>query len=405
MKKLFIALAAAALCFAACDPEEDIKTLSANVILKVDDSSVPMPEKFNVKVTGADNVEVFNQEVAASASSVTVSGIISGVYSVSVDGSVIADGCNYLFSGALNSVAITTDGQNIELPLTVSKEAALLFKEIFYTGASGITEPGSTSPYRDDNFFEIFNNSKETIYLDGICIANCAPTTATEILTWEIPNADNYVYAISIWQFPGSGTQYPLEAGKSVVLASIPIDHTQKISGSINLTSADFEFFVENQQIYPDNQSIPNMVLKFGSFGNGADRYLPTVMGPAMILFKPDGAIDNSTFVSAKDKTDKCKEIPISWIIDGVEAVEKQANLDFKRFPATVDGGAVYMTNSVEYDPFHGILPAQNIFHHTGISFSRKYKNGTDITGGLVDTNNSSNDFVANTTPAIRRGL
>lgn len=410
MKKFFsMAFVAAALCFAACDPTDEIKTFSANLILKAEDSSVPMPEKFSVKVTGEDQTVVFDQEVetanAGDVVSVAVSDLYSGVYNISVTGGIAYGGCSYVFSGALTSAAITEEGQSVEVALTVSKESALLFKEIYYAGPSGYKEEGASSPYRDDNFFEIFNNSESDMVLDGLCIANCAPTTASEILSWTIPNAENYVYSIAIWQFPGNGSQYILKAGESVVLASVPIDHTKKIEGSLDLSSADFEFFVENQNIYADNTSIPNMILKFGSFGNGADRYLPTVMGPAMILFKPEGDIDNSTWVSPEGKDDHCKEIPLSWIIDGVEAVNQEKNLEFKRFPAAIDGGAVYMTKGIEYEPIPGYPMVMTRYDHTSVSFSRKYKNGTDIKGGLVDTNNSTNDFVANDAPVIRRGL
>lgn len=407
MKKYFAILAIAALSFAACEKTDEVKTFSANIVLTSAETGIPMPAEYSVKVTAQDGTVAFDKTVPAEGSKVVVDNLLSGVYNVSVFGSVNSDGNTYNFSGSLNAIAITEAGQNVEVALTASKEAALLFKEIFYTGGSGRFPEGSSQPYRDDNFYEIFNNSNADAYLDGLCIAHVAPTTASEILTWELDggrNANDYVYCLSIWQFPGNGTEYKLEPGKSVVVASVPIDHTKIISGTVDLSSADFEFFVENQNIYADTPAIPNMILKFGKFGNGADRYLPSVMGPAMILFKPAGAIDNSTFVSPVGKTDQCKEIPISCIIDGVEAVQKADMIEFKRLPASVDGGAVYMANSVKY--VHPLIGMEmTSWDHTGISFSRKYKNGTDITGGLVDTNNSTEDFVANDTPVIRRGL
>ena len=408
MKKLFIAFAVAAFCFAACQEKpEEIKSFSANIVLTSAEAGVPLPAEFSVKVTSQEGTVVFEQTVAAEGAKFIVENILSGIYNVSVFGVNNFGGITYNFSGSLNSVAITQEGQTIEVTLAASKESALLFKEIFYVGGSGRFPEGSSQPYRDDNFFEIFNNSSVDAYLDGLCIANVAPTVASEVLTWELDggrNAKDYVYCQAIWQFPGNGKDFVLKPGKSVVLASIPIDHTKIISGTVDLSSADFEFFVENQNIYADNPSIPNMVLKFGKFGNGADRYLPTVMGPAMILFKPEGEIDNSTFVSPVGKDDQCKEIPISSVIDGVEAVQKADMVEFKRLPAAIDGGAVYMANSVKY--VHPLIGMEmTSWDHTGISFSRKYKNGTDITGGLVDTNNSTEDFVANDTPVIRRGL
>lgn len=408
MKKYLVILAAAVLSFAACQKTEEVKTFSANVVFTSTEANVPMPSEFSVKVTSQEGTTVFDQTVPASGSSVTVSGLLSGIYSISVFGASDFGGCIYNFSGSAVACAITQEGQNVEVALNVSKESALLFKEVYYTGPSGYKEEGASTPYRDDNFFEIFNNSESDMYLDGLCIAHVAPTTASEIYTWELDGgrkASDYVYCQVIWQFPGSGNQYKIAAGKSVVVASVPIDHTQKIEGSLDLSSADFEFFVENQNIYSDNVSIPNMVLKFGQLGNGADRYLPTVMGPAMILFNPEGAIDNSTFVSPVGKEDKCKEIPVSWVVDGVEAIQTADKIEFKRLPEAIDGGAVYMTEGIEYEPIPGYPLVMTRYDHTSVSFSRAYKNGSDITGGLVDTNNSTNDFVANPAPAIRRGL
>lgn len=414
MKKIFLAIAVAVFGLAACNKPGDADTFSANIVLKTSDESVPMPAEVSVKVISQEGITVFDKTVAASGTSATVNNLIAGIYNISVFGTTNFGGCLYNLSGTINSCPITEAGQTIEITLNVSKEAALLFKEIYYTGPSGLSEAGSSQAYRDDNFFEIYNNSSVDMYLDGLCIANVAPTTASEILSWSLDdgrNAADYVFCSAIWQFPGTGKDYKIEAGKSVVVASVPIDHTKKIEGSLDLTSADFEFFVENQNIYSDVPNIPNMVLKFGEFGNGADRYLPGVYGPAMILFKPEGDINNSTFVSPVGDDDKCKEIPITWIVDGVEAVEQAKNIEFKRLPTSVDGGAVYMEKGIDYEPIPGYEIAPGVpfimtrYHHTSISFSRKYKNGTDITGGLVDTNNSTEDFVANEAPVIRRGL
>jgi len=411
MRKLFFAIAVAAFAFAACEKTEEAKPFSVNVVLSSSEANVPMPAEVSVNVTAQDGTVVFDQSVATAANDsctfVTVENILSGIYNVSVNGKSSYGGYAYIFSGSAIGAAITEAGQNVVVELTASKESALLFKEIFYVGASGRFPEGTSQPYRDDNFFEIYNNSDTDMYLDGICIANVAPTVASEILSWNLDggrNAADYVFCQAIWQFPGTGKDYVLKPGKSVVVASVPIDHTQIISGSIDLSSADFEFFVENQNIYADNTNIPNMKLAFGTFGNGADRYLPTVNGPAMILFQPEGTIDNSTFVSPVDKEEKCKEIPVSWVIDGVEAVQKADMVEFKRLPAAIDGGAVYMKESVKYvHPVFGMTLTS--WDHTGISFSRKYKNGTDLSEGLVDTNNSTNDFVDNATPVIRRGL
>ena len=53
----------------------------------------------------------------------------------------------------------------------------LIFKEIYYCGS----RPEKGGVYFRDQFYEIYNNSADILYLDGIYFANLTPGTASHV--------------------------------------------------------------------------------------------------------------------------------------------------------------------------------------------------------------------------------
>ena len=392
-------MAAALLALCACDPAADeIKLITATLNLKADlAAGVSLPDSYSVKLTDETGAVAFDQTVNASETTLSIPGLKPGIYSISVVGDAAANGKAYSFIGNLNGVTITEDGAAIEVALTVSEATALLIKEMFYALGANLN-PGDN--YRDDNFYEIYNNSTIDQVLDGICIADCAPTNASAaIYSWELGNED-YVYALTIWQIPGDGTQYVLKPGESAIIAAMAVDHTKLAGNSVDLSKADFETWIPTQDMYADNPNVPNMKLLFGSFGEGRERWNTCAMGPAMVIFKPQAAIDNSTWVSPIDKTDKCKEIPVEWVIDAVEAVQTDKDVQYKRLPISLDAGATHVS-SIEQELFPGYVMV--VSNNNGNSVSRKIKSTEDGRNIYQDTNNSTEDFVYNETSMVRR--
>ena len=63
------------------------------------------------------------------------------------------------------------------------------------------------------------------IYLDKLYMGHLHPTTATTKLpVWPEEDGDDYVYAQTLWQFPGNGTDYPLKPGESCILAQAALN-------------------------------------------------------------------------------------------------------------------------------------------------------------------------------------
>src|SRR5690606_36701322 len=117
-----------------------------------------------------------------------------------------------------------------------SDDANFVLKEIFFTGNK--TPEGKT--YNGDKYFIIYNNSDEVLYADGLVLAQSTFLSVTKrAYTPDI--MANAFTADAIVMIPGDGDDYPIEPGKSFVVANNAINHLEYNSNSLDLTDADFE--------------------------------------------------------------------------------------------------------------------------------------------------------------------
>lgn len=142
------------------------KTISINV--KVDETKlvaagIPSPESYGVKISNFATGSVI--ETTTENGIATATDIIPGVYTISVSASQNQGGFTYTIAGSESNVSLIADGAEVVVRVDAVKEAALVFKEIYYTGV----DPANF--YFRDQFYEIYNNSTEVVYADGLCIA------------------------------------------------------------------------------------------------------------------------------------------------------------------------------------------------------------------------------------------
>ncbi len=100
----------------------------------------------------------------------------------------------------------------------------LKINEIYYTG------PENRNFWFYDQFVELYNSSDEVKYLDGMIVCRI----------YHMLTSVTYAF-----RFPGEpliGTQFPVEPGEFVVLATDAYNHTLLYSTSIDLSGADWEF-------------------------------------------------------------------------------------------------------------------------------------------------------------------
>jgi hypothetical protein len=316
--------------------------------------------------------------------------VVPGTYDVSVSKTLSATDAQNLtgISQALTLNASKTDvlvdpstSSPIELKLSGSAAGSLLIKEVYFTGSR--TPAGGT--YFSDQFVEIYNNSTDIIYLDGLYISDIFGNSGL-INTTSLPTPfrtdTDHSYASNVWRIPGTGKQFPLNPGASIIIAQDGVNHKELNANSpVDLSKADWETYNER----PDNRDadapgVPNLEKIY--FTGGFD-WLLTVFGPGLIIYRTDDfqKLEKLT-APGSTSTVQYVKIPNSMVIDAFEALKDAGSGSFKRIPVALDAGFVFASNT-----------------YTAESFRRKTRTTINGRRVLQDTNNSTNDFELLTKP------
>ena len=262
------------------------------------------------------------------------------------------------------------------------------------------------SYYFKDAFYEIYNNSNQTQYLDGVILG---------VVDDGLP-VGTYTPANSIWvdgsgsllssypmysftmYFPGSGTEHPLEPGKSVVVAVSAINHSARtlssgdVQSPVDLSKANWEMYVQGKTVtLTDNPDIPNLEFAYKNMGI---QFMPSTSGEAVILAKLPTGVKITDFLASADNF-KVKPgtsltanlmIPSDYVIDAIDIVRAPATERYKHLLTKDDLGQAWVDGSS-----NGSLQDAA---YSGKSLRRKVSavvNGRSI---YKDTNNSSVDFI-----------
>lgn len=381
---------------------KEIMPIDVEIRLTVDIDDLASLQSLKVKLDNYD--EDLHYETLFSGESVTVQDIVPGIYTVSVSGDASDTESNaYYVNGNAVNTALFDNLQVVDILLQGLKVSPLVFKEIYYAGCR--TPLGAV--YFRDQFYEIYNNSSSTIYLDGLYFANLTPGRASSTLpVWPEEDGNNYAYAERVWRFPGNGNDYPLQPGESCVLSQFAANHQLEQYNPlspVNTHSAEFEFNMDNAS-FPD-QPAPDMVHVFynGKSAKGSvKQYLTSVFGGAYVIFRvpedetwdPVNDKSMSTTDLSTSKATLYAKIPIRYILDAVEAVDNESKMNAKRVPGVLDAGITWVGAS-----------------YNALGVSRRFS--VDDSGNAIvredgsyiyqDTNNSTDDFERGVTPLLRR--
>ncbi len=358
--------------------------------------TVNYPDGYDETVAAGVTVKVTGVQTSVSDSAITDdSGIAtfnlaSGQYNFSV----VEETNDFAFNGILEGESVTAETALSITFQAVSLEGGLVIKEIYYTG-SRTPEDGS---YYADQFHEIYNNSDEIIYLDGLCIGVLQQSGASENI-WVDDNGDFFPrlpLQFYVWYIPGSGTDYPLEPRTSIVIAQDGIDHQTDADGNsnspVNLGDADWETYCGdiNGGKDADAAGVPNLSMMFTTTTSMYD-WLHSVFGAAEIIFRlPDGTdpvswaedLDNLSTQPNSTSTTEYLMVPKEYVIDAVEVVRADETKQFKRLPDDLDAGKVWCSDT-----------------YISKSIRRKVKQIIDGNVIYKDTNNSSEDFLSDQDP------
>ena len=391
MKHSAIAVLALAVLAAVGCQKSGTKTISVNIRVdesKIEAAGVPSPESYEIRLSNfATGITVDLQTENGVA---TATGVVPGLYDVTVSGYQAKDGFTYTIAGAESGISLLSNNDEVSVLVDAVKESALVFKEIYYEGCGNY--------YFRDQFYEIYNNSTEVVYADGLCIAETvfANYDKSIIYEWPIENADQYVFVQTVWQIPGEGTTYPIQPGESFVIAQWGANHTAKElsdgASPVDLSGAEFEAIEKETTTYSglvltDNPAVNMAKVVMASYA--MPQWLTSVSGSRYIIFKPSEPLKNEDFITATnaDYNGVGREIPISEIIDAVQTVSDETDMAILGLPTVLDAGAIWCSGPYWVE-----------------SISRKVKE-TRADGTVVyqDTNNTTNDFEVQAVPQVRR--
>lgn len=281
--------------------------------------------------------------------------------------------------GTEENAVVSGDSIDLEVSVEVAQQGnGFVIKEIYYTGS---TTPAGKSYYQDQ-FFEIYNNSDSTLYADGLSVVESAHLTNNSVS--EFTDYSGYLIVQALYTVPGSGTDYPVEPGSSIVIASMAINHQSANENSpVDLSTADFEWYDSGTDV-----DVPEVTNLDRNFCYSNTIWVLHVKGyRSYAIFKADE--DYTTFLSenkvtvltASGSSVTRVKVPTSLIIDGVE-LGAAGSIGTKALPSAIDVSYTYCTAS-----------------YTGKSVRRKVLKWEDGRAILQDTNNSGSDFIPDATP------
>ena len=355
-------------------PADAIPAGKDNYVIKLTNIATGRTQSDTTDIIGEVtlNVEegVYNVEVSGQKTLTTnvVDGTSQQTYTQTVD-----------IRGLLEKSLVKGSQIALSVPLQIAQKGnGFVIQEIYFSGS---TTPANGSYYQDQ-YIEIFNNSDSVLYADGLSIVESNHLSGTAIS--EYTNYPNDLIVGAIYTIPGDGKTYPVQPGKSIVIASLGINHKLANANSpVDLSKADFEWYDSGKDV--DVPEVPNMIRNF-CYSNTI--WVLHVKGyHAYAIFKAPGnytdfITQNTVSVQTASGTSISRiKIPNSLLYDGVELGAVGA-IGSKSLSSSIDVSYTYCNAS-----------------YNGKSVRRKVlkrENGRVI---LQDTNNSAKDFIPNTTP------
>lgn len=328
---------------------------------------------FNNVAPGSYNVSATKELTAEEA------GAASGYYEEMTLNAVEND--VQLMAGFDSDVTVTLDGES---------SSSLVIKEFYYNGAN---DPTYSILFKDQ-FVEIYNNSDEVVYADGLYLASLSPSTSGSDAS-DVPlglDLTEYVYASKILRIPGNGTDNPVQPGESIVICLNAVDYTDGGANadiSVDLSTADFETYAVswleslgrtgNSYFDLDNVDVPNMECVYLNIENNG-WFNFDIESASIAIFRNDNfAIEQiaDPRVETPSSSDYFAKINVEDIVDGIDMMYNAETSEFKRLPSSIDAGFKYIDGDT----------------YTSKSVRRKVANEVDGRKILKDTNNSTNDF------------
>ncbi|MBB6370284.1 DUF4876 domain-containing protein [Chryseobacterium shigense] len=335
------------------------------------------------------------------------------------------------FNGVQENAIISANIQSTSVEVKGARVGDLLIKQVYYAGSHAL----QGASFRDQ-FIEIYNNSDQIIYADGLYIGqlygkvntatNNSYSQANGQFDWSksigmtMGNAANtdYAYADYVIKVPGNGTQYPILPGESVVIAQNGVNHKaplvdntgnpitiQNPALTVDLSTSNFEVYLGNynlsigQPVYKfdiQNPAVPDMQIAYwgrtGYWSPNNDFIIDNLGRDSFVIFRADDLdalpdYSDPSVTTVNSNTRYFKQIPNNIIIDGVDLQHYNPNSQRpKMLSASIDASSIACDASFN---------SQAVIRKTKALVDLPNNGGKRKV--LEDTNNSANDFVKQT--------
>lgn len=291
-----------------------------------------------------------------------------------------------LISGIASAKKIFSDSI-ISIKALLSVKQSLIISKVYASGTKDL----NNSKYDADGYVEIFNNSDEIQYIDGVYLALVEGDSPVAFAAKD--NPDN-IHARQVFRFPGNGTDYPILPGQSIIACNSAVDHTANALNTVNLQDANFEF--KNTISKPiNNPNVDAMILVHTSYVGLNSLNLQRGSVNGICIFKTSENVGEYPLDYPPGKTsgNRFLKIPAKYIMDGVEILGYRStgvDQNAKRFQNFIDAG--YKTIS-------------SVSGYTHESIERKVdtNKSTGTRVYLKDTNNSQSDMATISDPTQKK--
>jgi hypothetical protein len=349
------------------------KTVSYSVNVKYDASfNSTVSKNAIITLTNSNTGDIYTQNSNDNGVA-NFTAILPGTYKISVNKKMAAEEFNTLFgytpptaevifNGAAENITVNSTTNNTSIELKTSRIGDLVIKQIYYSGSN--TSQGAS--FRDQ-FIEIYNNSNEVVYADGLYIGQLYGKSNNTVANYTQSNGQfdwskslgmtlgdkantDYVYADYVFRIPGNGTQYPIKPGESIVIAQSALNHKSPLMNNdgepiniqnpdltIDLSKSDFEAYLgdfrksygETVYLYDiQNPAVQDLEIAYwgrpGYYSGNRDFLMDNLGRDSFVIFRsndfatyPDYADSSISVVT--NATKFFKQIPSSLIIDGVD--------------------------------------------------------------------------------------
>ena len=385
--------------FTGCfDDTDQMKLSNVTLHLEVDNLAKAKLTGLKVKLNNTSDNTVRQFPLDENAT-VIFENLVYGRYNLSFNHSVKDSKIKVdsVFNGVLNDLLVFED-DTVIMPIdTAIQKKDFVLSEIYTAGID-------YNVLYKDAYFEVFNGTNDTLYLDGLHYAQLAGSMGSDANdeVFFAPVGE-YVYAQRVCKIPGNGKDYPVAPQEYRLVSMNAINFKEAYDpynpfgftedSYLDLTIADFETFPEeymngkgfeyNPHFHVDNPDVPDVEVLYIVDLRDWSLFIPGVGATSAIIFRPEGELDVNDVVT-KNPFDETPlwyvRIPSETIIDGVDFLYNSESAKFKRLPSDVDVSFTSLT------PEH----SKNF---TGMSVSRKKEIDANGLIKLKDTNNSAEDF------------